>query len=85
MDTYLKWKERLKNIARDGHKDYRQYDNFFDFWVLAQGKKVSSYKGGSRLCKGRIVLASPDLRSWYDPDLNYVCGVEVGALILIRQ
>ncbi len=74
--------ERLRNIARTDHKDHRQYDGYFDGWVLANSvsKQLHKYKGGSRLAHGRWVLASPDLRNWYDPDNGHICGIEPGAL-----
>jgi len=82
MNIIQQQTERLRNIAKTDHKDHRQYDGYFDGWVLAQGntKKVLKYKGGSRLAQGRWVLASPDLRNWFDPDNGHVCGVDAGEL-----
>lgn len=76
------WTERLRNIARLDHKEHRQYDGYFDKWVLAQAdtKKVLKYKGGSRLSDGRWVLAAPDLHNWYDPDNGHICAVLSGVL-----
>lgn len=73
--------ERLRRLAREDHPQ-PQYQGYFDAWVLAEAKNnnVIAYKGGSQLIKGRWVLASPDLRQWYDPDNGFICAVDAGNL-----
>lgn len=77
--------ERLRNIAINDHKQYPQYANHFDNWVLANAntERVLKYKGGSRLVDGRWVLASPDLTNWYDPDTGNICVVDAGVLVKV--
>lgn len=72
--------ERLKMVAKVSLAQYPQYDGYHDNWILAMGTRSLNYKGGTRLCKGRMVLASPDLLTFYDPDTNYHCSVNRGDL-----
>lgn len=67
-------------MAVADHAKYPQYTNYFSGWVLASATRTVKYKGGSQLYRGRWVLSSPDLTSWYDPDCGYVCGVQPGDL-----
>ena len=80
MNLYKQWADRLRKIAIEDHKNYPQYNNYYDFWVLAEGRRTMKYTGGSVLCKKRIVLANPELTAWYDPDTGHECGVNDGDL-----
>jgi hypothetical protein len=71
---------RLRRMAEDDHAPYPQYAAHFDLWVLTIACVSAKYKGGSHLTKGRIVLASPDMTTWYDPDTGHLCGVSAGVL-----
>ena len=80
MTFIQKLRNRLLAIAINDHAEHPQYKGYFDSWILAVSVRTVKYQGGSRLVNGRYVLASPDLKNWFDPDNGHECGVNAGCL-----
>lgn len=80
MDYTIQLTQRLRRMAIADHAEYPQYEGLFDDWVVARAVRRVKYKGGSSLHRGRWVLASPQLDTWYDPDTGHLCHVVAGHL-----
>lgn len=73
-------RSRLIACAKLVTAQYRQYDGYWDNYRLARSSRSVKYKGGSQLFRGRVVLARPDMSSWFDPDTGHECNAPVGVL-----
>lgn len=79
-----KTRKRLIQFAKLTYAEHRQYDGYFDNWVVAKATSSYRYKGGTVVAPDRWLLASPDLATFFDPDTGHCCSMLSSPLKLVK-